>query len=185
MDYHQADIHRPDDQALAEISLVLPLPPSINHLYATVNGRRILSRNGREFKTLVAEEVETWQNRTRLSNEAVALFRHRYLSLNVTFYFTTALRRDLDGGLKITQDALCEALGVNDNRVVDINLRKRINRQHPHIDVALKALPEMILHEYISTTSPVSELPTSSRKRRGKHRRQRSLAELAARFNWE
>ena len=38
--------------------LVLPLPPSINHQYATVQGRRVLSRAGREFKRFVAEEVE-------------------------------------------------------------------------------------------------------------------------------
>ena len=174
-----------DDQAVAELALVLPLPPSINHQYATVNGRRVLSRNGREFKALVAEEVEAWQDRKRISNDTLALFGRHYLSLSITFYFTSALRRDLDGGLKIAQDALCEALGVNDNLVVEIYLRKRIDRQHPRIDVSLKALPEVVLHEGIGTALPLPDFPISRRKRRGKRRKPRSLEELAARFNWE
>jgi len=28
----------------------LPLPPSVNHLYATVRGRRVLSAEGRAYK---------------------------------------------------------------------------------------------------------------------------------------
>ena len=43
-----------------ELRLVLPVPPSINHQYATVQGRRVLSRSGREFKAFVAEQVESW-----------------------------------------------------------------------------------------------------------------------------
>src|SRR4030095_13345965 len=33
------------------LTLTLPLPPSINHQYATVQGRRLLSSAGRRFKT--------------------------------------------------------------------------------------------------------------------------------------
>ncbi len=40
----------------------------------------------------------------------------------IDFFFETPQRRDLDGGLKIAQDAICTALEVNDNRVVDIHL---------------------------------------------------------------
>lgn len=47
--------------------------------------------------------------------------KQNHLALLLDFYFATPLRRDLDGGLKITQDALCEGLGLNDNRVVDIH----------------------------------------------------------------
>ena len=54
--------------AMPELALVLPplpLPPSVNHLYATVNGRRVLSRAGRNYKALVAEAVDNWQAATR------------------------------------------------------------------------------------------------------------------------
>jgi crossover junction endodeoxyribonuclease RusA len=52
------------------------------------------------------------------------------------------MRRDLDGGLKITQDALCEALTINDNRVVDIHLVKRVDPLRPRIEVQLESIPE-------------------------------------------
>ena len=57
------------------------------------------------------------------------------------FYFETPLRRDLDGGLKITQDALLDALKINDNRVVDIHLVKRIDPNKPRVEVELEAIP--------------------------------------------
>jgi len=66
--------------------------------------------------------------------------RQSYLALFLDFYFATPLKRDLDGGLKITQDALCEGLGLNDNRVVDIHLVKHIDPLHPHLYVELEAI---------------------------------------------
>src|SRR5512132_1859875 len=39
------------------LTLTLPLPPSINHQYATVQGRRLLSSASRRFKTHVGQEV--------------------------------------------------------------------------------------------------------------------------------
>ena len=52
----------------------------------------------------------------------ISTLRSGYLSLFIDFYFATPMKRDLDGGLKIAQDAICENLGINDNRVVDITL---------------------------------------------------------------
>jgi crossover junction endodeoxyribonuclease RusA len=79
--------------------------------------------------------------------------RQGYLSLFLDFYFSTPLRRDLDGGLKITQDALCEGLGLNDNRVVDIHLTKHIDPLHPHLYVELEAIPDWQFDkEYIVLT---------------------------------
>ena len=170
---------------IAELALILPVPPSINHQYATVNGRRVLSRAGRDFKALVMHEVEDWRDREGISNETLSLFGRHYLSLTITFYFTSALRRDLDGGLKIAQDAICEALGVNDNLVVEILLYKRVDRQNPRIDVSLKVLSDVVLHDELGPALTVPAFPISGPKRRRKRRKQKSLEELATRFNWE
>ena len=173
-----------------QLALTLPMPPSVNHLYATVNGRRVLSRAGRDFKALVADEVEAWQDREQLSNMAVAAFGRYYLSLTITFYFATALRRDLDGGLKIAQDALCEALGVNDNLVAEIHLSKRVDRQQPRMEVRLETLADSVLQDGVEPVLMQPALMQSgaplAAKRRGRRRkRQRSLEELAARHNWQ
>ncbi len=37
-----------------ELKLILPYPPSVNNLYATFGGRRIVSAKGRKFKADIA-----------------------------------------------------------------------------------------------------------------------------------
>ena len=167
-----------------QLALTLPMPPSVNHLYATVNGRRVLSRAGRDFKALVADEVEAWQDREQLSNAAVEVFGRHYLSLTITFYFATALRRDLDGGLKIAQDALCEALGVNDNLVAEIHLSKRVDRQQPRMEVRLLTLADSVLQDGVEPVLMPPLAPPATKRRR-RRKRQRSLEELAMRHNWQ
>jgi crossover junction endodeoxyribonuclease RusA len=171
---------------VGELVLTLPLPPSINHQYATVQGRRVLSRAGREFKKLAAAEVEHCLDKHPYAD--VTLFQRHYLALTITFYFRSALRRDLDGGLKIAQDALCEALGVNDNLVIEIHLHKRVDRHSPHIEVRLTALTAegVRLEERgkAQSTPPLpAQLDGGSKRRR--RRKQRSLEELAARHRWD
>jgi crossover junction endodeoxyribonuclease RusA len=169
-----------------ELALVLPLPPSINHQYATVQGRRVLSRAGREFKRFVVEEVESWLDKH--PHVDVALFQQRYLALTLIFYFRSALRRDLDGGLKIAQDALCEALGVNDNLVIEIHLSKRVDRHTPRMEVQLTALTAAsVTLEEGGEAQSIPPLPVQldGKAKRRRRRKQRSLEELAARHRWD
>ena len=114
----------------------LPLPPGVNNQYSTVNGRRVLSPAARRWKKLALREL------AGVFDPAFgARARAGYLALFIDFYFETPLRRDLDGGLKITQDAICEALEVDDRRVVDIHLVKRIDPLRPRITVEIEVLP--------------------------------------------
>ncbi len=126
----------------AGIALVLPLPPGINNQYATVNGRRVLSAEARRFKVGVGEQISRMRFSGELSEGVLAALRGCYLSLFIDFYFATPMKRDLDGGLKITQDAICEALDINDNRVVDIHLVKRIDPRNPRVRVQVETIPE-------------------------------------------
>ena len=59
------------------------------------------------------------------------------LALSIRFYFTSPLRRDVDGGLKIAQDALCEGIGLNDNRIIETHLYKDVDRTNPRIQLSL------------------------------------------------
>lgn len=124
------------------LRLTLPLPPSINEQYATVDGRRVSTAVARRFKQQVRDALRALERQGILHDEFRNIFRQHYLALLLDFYFLTPHRRDLDGGLKITQDALCEGLGVNDNRIVDIHLTKHIDPLHPHLYLELEALPD-------------------------------------------
>ena len=121
----------------ASVSFTLPVPPSINHQYATVNGRRLLSTTGRAYKAQVRQLV--WLALVNSPHRATLLsqFQSASLALSIRFYFTSALRRDVDGGLKIAQDALCEGLGVNDNRIVETHLYKHVDKTNPRIEISL------------------------------------------------
>jgi crossover junction endodeoxyribonuclease RusA len=122
------------------LTVTLPIPPSINHQYATVNGRRVLSSAGRAYKTQVGQHV--WVTLTR-SPFKITL-RDRLLCeplvISIKFFFASSLRRDLDGGLKITQDAVCEGLRINDNRIVETHLYKYVDKASPRIELSLSTL---------------------------------------------
>lgn len=125
------------------VSLTLPLPPSVNHQYATVNGRRLLSSAGRAYKAHVGQLV--WLSLTQSTHRLHVLSRLKSesLALSIRFYFTSALRRDVDGGLKIAQDALCEGLGINDNRIVETHLYKNVDKANPRIEVLLSTISDI------------------------------------------
>jgi crossover junction endodeoxyribonuclease RusA len=122
-------------------SLTLPIPPSINRQYATVNGRRLLSSTGRAYKIQVGQQVWIALAQSPARASLMTQFQSGPLALSIRFFFTSGLRRDIDGGLKIAQDALCEGLGVNDNRIVETHLYKDIDKLHPRIEVSLSVVP--------------------------------------------
>ena len=124
------------------LSLTLPIPPGINEQYATVNGHRVSTAVARHFKQEVKQKLAALEREGTLNEELRHSLHQGYLSLLLAFYFETPLKRDLDGGLKIVQDALCEGLGLNDNRVVSIHLLKYIDPLHPHLDVEIEALDD-------------------------------------------
>jgi crossover junction endodeoxyribonuclease RusA len=125
------------------LALTLPVPPSINHQYATVNGRRVLSAIGRGYKDQVARQIMVVLTQSPHRADLLRTLRAADLALSVHFYFTSPLRRDVDGGLKISQDALCEALGINDNRITEIHLFKSLDRARPRIEVSLCPTPSL------------------------------------------
>ena len=124
------------------LRLTLPIPPSINEQYATVNGMRVTTAVARRFKQQVHQTLAALERQGKISPTLRAHLRQDYLTLFLAFYFETPLKRDLDGGLKITQDALCEGLGINDNRIVSIHLLKYIDPLHPHLDAELEAIDD-------------------------------------------
>lgn len=119
------------------IKVTLPVPPSINHQYATVNGRRLLSSAGRTYKTYVSQYVWLALAQSPVRSSLHNRLRSGPLTLSIRFFFASALRRDLDGGLKIAQDAVCEGLGLNDNRIIETHLYKHVDKADPRIEVSL------------------------------------------------
>ena len=122
------------------LTITLPIPPSINHQYATVNGRRILSAAGRRYKVEIGQQILVALAHSANKQSLLLRLRSEYVALSIRCRFTSLLRRDIDGGLKITQDALCEALGLNDNRVLELHLYKDVAPESPSMELTLSIL---------------------------------------------
>ncbi|MCY4613078.1 MAG: RusA family crossover junction endodeoxyribonuclease [Nitrospira sp.] len=153
------------------LSITLPIPPSINRQYATVNGRRVLSATGRRYKGTVGQLLMTAGS----SSEWHAFLRkarEHGLALTIRFHFPTLLRRDLDGGLKIAQDALCEAMSLNDNRIMEIHLYKTLDRDNPRLECTLA------LTSPLSKSSTPPRIPSSEMRPLTRERDDRTLPHL-------
>lgn len=134
---------RPTQCTTERLCITLPLPPSINEQYYTDSlGHRKLSPVALRYKEQVRKVLLDLERRGLL----LTSFRRRmsscYLALYIECYFETPLKRDLDNGLKITQDTLCKCLDANDNRIVDIHLSKRIRPLDPHMYIEIDTLDE-------------------------------------------
>ncbi len=139
-----ADQRQPARIEPDRLTITLPVPPSINHQYATVHGRRVMSTAGRAYKQEVAHHILAALAGQRYRDQLLECLRVSHLALTIQFYFSSAIRRDVDGGLKIAQDAVCGALGVNDNRIAEIHLFKKQDRTTPRIEVSLaRATPDV------------------------------------------
>lgn len=142
---------------IASMRVVLPLPPGINNQYATIGNRRVLSKEAARFKAAVRRLLRGSPSAAPYSDPELEALKTGYLGLYLEFYFTTPLRRDLDGGLKIAQDAICEALGLDDRRVVDIHLVKRIDPLRPRLEAELEAIATWTFDQeyvYLAPSAP-------------------------------
>ena len=117
------------------LNIELPMPPSVNKLYYVRNGRKALSSEGRALK----EQMKTAVSLLCVSNPAVGDLTNTPLTLHLVFYFpeienrgwsqkktTTRYKRvDVSNRVKLVEDAICEALGIDDSAFMSIHLSKQ------------------------------------------------------------
>jgi crossover junction endodeoxyribonuclease RusA len=118
------------------LRLALPLPPGVNNQYVTVGKRRVLSKTAQTFRRDVAALIRERQTRENL-DPWLATLRDQPFACDLVFYFETPFKRDLDGGLKIALDAVCECLGLDDRYIVALTLEKRIDPLRPRLELEL------------------------------------------------
>lgn len=122
--------------------LVLPLPPGVNNQYVSVGRRRVLSASAKTFHRDVTKRFAALRASGALSPATEQLFAGSLLGVYLVYFFETPHRRDLDGGLKITLDALGRSLGFDDRAVVDLHLSKKIDPLHPRVEVELETIAD-------------------------------------------
>lgn len=123
------------------LSLSLSMPPSINQQYVVVGKRkRVLSKVASTWKKDANKALAMMRDKSIISPVEEHAFQNNLLGVYMTFYFSTPMRRDLDGGIKITLDTIAEALGFDDRNVVDMHLTKQIDPLHPRVEVEIETI---------------------------------------------
>ena len=115
------------------VELDLPMPPSVNKLYATVRGKRIMTAQGkavkREIVQLVVAHVATMPDLFRAESR---------LRLTVDLYFAAVenagwskgkaknryKRIDVSNRAKLLEDALFSGIGIDDSLIFELIMRK-------------------------------------------------------------
>ncbi len=133
-----------DSEPIVPLAFRLPIPPSVNDQYVIVQGRRHRSAELRRFRRQVQASVVAQRLAEQLPTSLRAKRNPSYLAVYADFFFAAQQRRDIDSGLKALLDALCAPLGLNDNRVVDIHLTKRITARQPYTLVQLEPLADWV-----------------------------------------
>ncbi|MFH1485711.1 MAG: hypothetical protein ABIH46_06545 [Chloroflexota bacterium] len=119
---------------------VTGLPPTLNqsyHSYPT-GGRCqiVLADEAREYKDFLGMLV-----RSALNECGVPFPTDGKYSLAITQRLNRN-SRDADANVKLVMDAVCQGLGINDNKVYQIYLVKEVRKGHlPHLEFQLRQLP--------------------------------------------
>ena len=131
------------------IELDLPMPPSVNKLYATVRGRRIMTTKGKavkhEITQLVVKHIASMPD----------LFRsERKLRLTVDLYFAAVenagwskgkaknryKRIDVSNRAKLLEDALFSGIGIDDSLIFELIMRKHATDSEEYCHVKLEEI---------------------------------------------
>ncbi len=119
------------------LRLTLPLPPGVNNQYVTVGKRRVLSKPAKAFHRAAGVVVREKRGQGAIDDGWLESLHELPLACDLVFYFETPYKRDLDGGLKITLDAVCTLLGLDDRYIVSLTLEKRLDPLHPRVELEL------------------------------------------------
>jgi Holliday junction resolvase RusA-like endonuclease len=115
------------------LTLTAPIPPSLNNAYTNGrgHGRRVLTKEGRDYKEYVASSLLGTQ----------PLPDGARIGLAIQLWFPTKRRRDISNWVKLLEDALSEALGFDDC-AVDRLLVERVgyDATRPRCEVTIEVL---------------------------------------------
>ena len=113
---------------MTEITITLPLPPSMNHYWRRVGRKTLISAKGREFKA-DCETMAKMQRVEKFDGE---------VAVDATIYMAR-LGCDLDNRIKPLLDALNGIAYDDDGQVSEIRMVRGLDRGNPRVEVTLRA----------------------------------------------
>ena len=109
---------------MSKLTVSLPMPPTVNNMYRNVPGKgRVLTQEARKWKD---DAILLIRGSLQACNYPGSKGFGPWRALTVTAFFATAAKRDLSNVLKVVEDAVCKALGVDDRYTAEIHLYKAV-----------------------------------------------------------
>jgi Holliday junction resolvase RusA-like endonuclease len=120
--------------------LVLPFPPSANHLFPTIVTKagkvmRVKSGAAKKYEATVRQTVGLWVNHHQLQPPAPP-----YRLLLTVWPPSDSHKHDLTNLFKAPEDALMSAIGGDDNDVLVVAASKRDGVSNPRIELILESI---------------------------------------------
>lgn len=116
-----------------ELNLILPLAPSINHLYKFARGKRFMTKEGMDY---MKEAGMLAQNAVNLQNYQVEE-GGVWMICELTFYYPDLRRRDSHNMHKVVLDALEHITFVDDRWVLVRDMYVGLDKEYPRIEVKI------------------------------------------------
>jgi Holliday junction resolvase RusA-like endonuclease len=123
----------------------LPMPPSVNSLYFTKGGKRILSSEGRIYKDMIksalAEMASAKPSDTDLENHKLSIRFDLFFSSveNKAWHSGKSKNRfkkiDVSNRIKVIEDALVEGLGIDDCQFFNMLINKRQSESSEYVNI--------------------------------------------------
>lgn len=107
-----------------EWTVVLPFPPSVNHMWRRVGDKTVLSKAGREYRSAAVFEIlkDAARNRVCITTR---------VEVRIDLYPSTRRSFDIDNNVKAVLDAITHAGLWKDDNQVDRLIVQRCDVQRP------------------------------------------------------
>lgn len=118
-----------------ELNLVLPLAPSVNHMYRYIRGKKFLTSTAKQYIGAVQNIVEKEKKKQKFKLEGEGV----WLVAELTFYFPDRRRRDCHNTHKILADSLEGEAFIDDRYLLIRDMDVFYDKENPRIEVKIKA----------------------------------------------
>ena len=98
-------------------SFVIDVPPSVNNLYSNRGKARVLNTRGRAYKEYTSWTAKAWAQENNWT------YAGGQVAMGLDLIFPNKIRRDITNCIKISEDAVTEALGFDDTKCVEFIVR--------------------------------------------------------------
>jgi len=121
---------------MPSLTVTLPIPPSTNNLYTNGRGRRVLTTEARNYKTLAAYQVKQANDTIGWHYTPKARLR-----VELKLFFADNRRRDIANCEKLPVDAVAETLGFDDCVIDKLTIeRAGIDKANPRCELTVEEL---------------------------------------------